>query len=149
MKWIALLLQLASFRSSLMESKVMIENAKAAAEKGKRAAMFSGVFLLALVYFLVGSILAVIELGLQVDRGQFFQFSGLFGACLILILIAAAIIGIGALAFGGAKPIQETPPREEPDLKSALEGVLVTFLTRFAAKLNEGGKKKGSDEDGA
>ena len=85
MKWITLLLQLVSFRSSLLESKVMIENAKAAAEKGKRAAMFSGVFLLAVVYFLVGSILVVVELGLQADRGEFIRLSGMLSASLFLI----------------------------------------------------------------
>ena len=93
MKWVTLLLQLVSFRSSLLESRALLENARAAAEKGKRAALFSAFFLLALVYFLVGSILTIVELGLQYDRGLGFRFTGLLLASLALILIAA-LIGI-------------------------------------------------------
>jgi len=145
MRWITLLLQLVSFRSSLLESKVMIENAKAAAEKGKRAAMFSGVFLLAVVYFLVGSILTVVELGLQADRGEFIRLSGLLGASLFLILVSALIVGAAVFFFGGVKSAPP-PLRAEPDLKAALEGVLVTFLSQMASKLKEGRAPRGHDE---
>lgn len=138
MKWITLLLQLVSFRSSLIESRAMIENAKAAAEKGKRAAMFSGVFLLALVYFLVGSILAIVELGLQVDRGEFLRLSGLLGASLFLIALSVGIVGLGALVFGGAKAPPPAPSPPAPtDLKGALEGLLVGFLSQMAGKLKD------------
>jgi len=147
MKWVTLLLQLVSFRSSLLESKAMIENAKAAAERGKRAAMFSGVFLLAVVYFLVGSILAVVELGLQVDRGEFIRVSGLLGAALFLVFVSALIVGIAVFFFGGAKAAPPPPaPRAEPDLKAALEGVLVNFLSQMAGKLKAGRRHRGSDE---
>jgi hypothetical protein len=146
MRWITLLLQLVSFRSSLLESKAMIENAKAAAEKGKRAAMFSGVFLLAVVYFLVGSILTVVELGLQADRGEFIRLSGLLGASLFLILVSALIVGAAVFFFGGVKSAPPPPPRAEPDLKAALEGVLVTFLSQMAGKLREGRAPRGHDE---
>jgi hypothetical protein len=145
MRWITLLLQLVSFRSSLLESKAMIENAKAAAEKGKRAAMFSGVFLLAVVYFLVGSILTVVELGLQADRGEFVRLSGLLSASLFLILVSALIVGAAVFFFGGVKSAAP-PPRAEPDLKAALEGVLVTFLSQMASKLKEGRAPRGHDE---
>jgi hypothetical protein len=138
MKWIALLLQLVSFRSSLLESRALLDNARAAAEKGKRAALFSAFFLLALVYFLVGSILAIVELGLQVDRAGEFYWSGLLCAALILVLISALILGIGALAARSEKkaPPPE-PPRREGDIKALLEDFLVTFLTQMAGKLKE------------
>jgi hypothetical protein len=138
MKWIALLLQLVSYRSSLLESRALLDNARAAAEKGKRAALFSAFFLLALVYFLVGSILAVVELGLQVDRGNGFYWSGLLCASLALILLAALIVAIGALASssGKAAPPPE-PPRREGDLKALLEDFMVTFLTQLAGKLKD------------
>ena len=148
MKWITLLLQLVSFRSSLVESRAMIENAKAAAEKGKRAAMFSGVFLLALIYFLVGSILLVIELGLQIDRGEFFRFSGLLGSSLVLLLISGLIVGVGALLFGGNKATLPPPPRETNEVKAALEGLAISFLSQMANKLKDGGRKGGRDESG-
>lgn len=138
MKWIALVLQLVSFRSSLLESRALLDNARAAAEKGKRAALFSAFFLLALVYFLVGSILAIVELGLQVDRGNGLYWSGLLCASLVLILIAALIVGVGALASSSGKsaPPPE-PPRKEGDLKALLEDLMVTFLTQLAGKLKD------------
>lgn len=138
MKWIALILQLVSYRSSLLESRALLDNARAAAEKGKRAALFSAFFLLALVYFLVGSILAIVELGLQVDRGNGFYWSGLLCASLVLILLAALIVGIGALASSSGKsaPPPE-PPRREADLRGLLEDFMVTFLTQLAGKLKD------------
>lgn len=138
MKWIALLLQLVSFRSSLLESRAMLDNARAAAEKGKRAALFSAFFLLALVYFLVGSILAIVELGLQVDRGNGFYWSGLLCASLVLILLAAMIVGIGVLASRSNKaPHPPEPPRPQGDMKALLEDFMVTFLTQLAGKLKD------------
>lgn len=147
MKWIALLLQLVSFRSSLLESRAMVENARAVAEKGKRAVVFSGFFLLALVYFLVGSVLAIIDLGLQVEKGEFFRFSGLLGSSVALMLLAALIVGIGVLVSGSgrAAPAPAPPPRPAaaPDVKALLEEFALTFLTRMATRLKE---KRGSDE---
>lgn len=138
MKWIALLLQLISYRSSLLESRALLDNARAAAEKGKRAALFSAFFLLALVYFLVGSILSIVELGLQMDRGQGFYWSGLLISSLALIALAALIVAIGALASSSGKsaPPPE-PPRREGDIKALLEDFMLTFLTQLAGKLKD------------
>lgn len=138
MKWIALIMQLISYRSSLLESRALLDNARAAAEKGKRAALFSAFFLLALVYFLVGSILAIVELGLQVDRGNGFYWSGLLCASLALIALAALIVGIGALASGAGKSAPPPPPpRREGDVKALFEDFLATFLTQLAGKLKD------------
>jgi hypothetical protein len=141
MKWIALLLQLVSFRSSLLESRALLENARSVAEKGKRAALFSAFFLLALVYFLVGSILAVVEIGLQVDRGLGLHFSGLLGASLALMLIAGLIVGAGALASSARKAPPEPSPRE-PDIRTMLEELLVTFLSQLTSKLKDKPEEK-------
>lgn len=138
MKWVTLLLQLISYRSSLLESRALLDNARAAAEKGKRAALFSAFFLLALVYFLVGSILAVVELGLQVDRGGGFYWSGLLCSSLALIAIAAAIVGAGALASRSGKPAPHPePPRREGDIKALFEDFVATFLVQLASKLKD------------
>lgn len=138
MKWIALIMQLISYRSSLLESRALLDNARAAAEKGKRAALFSAFFLLALVYFLVGSILAIVELGLQVDRGNGLYWSGLLCASLALIAIAALILGIGALASSAGKSAPPPPPpRRDSDVRELLEEFLASFLTQLAGKLKD------------
>lgn len=136
MRWLTLALQLISFRSRILESQVMIENAKAAAEKGKRAAIFSGFLLLALVYFIVGSILAIVEVGLQIDRGVGLGFTGLLGSALFLIFVAVCLAAIGAIV--SANPKQEEPaPQRATDPGTIVEEILVTFLTRFSEKLKD------------
>ncbi len=145
MKWIALFLQLISFRSSLLESRALLDNAKAVAEKGKRAAIFSGFVLMALVYFLVGSILAVVELGLQVDRGASFHLSGLLGAALVLLLVGGVIVGVGFLSSReGTK--EPPPPAKEKDVKDLLQAFALSFLAQLTEKLQE--KKAKKDESG-
>ena len=100
--------------------------------------MFSAFFLLALVYFLVGSILTIVELGLQYDRGLGFRFTGLLLASLALILIAALIVGVGALVSSEGKPAPPPePPRRESDLRSLLEEFAASFLTQLAQKLKD------------
>lgn len=146
MRWITLLLQVISFRSSLLESKALLENAKAAAEKGKRAAAFSGMALGASIYFFVGTVLAIIELGLQVDRGQGIHFSGLLGAALALIVLAALILfGASFILKSGEKEKEE--PREttfsDGRLKGAIEEFLLTFITQSTEKMR---KKEGAGD---
>jgi hypothetical protein len=135
MKWITLLVQLLSLRSRFFESSAMMENAMAAAERGKKAAVFSGFILLALVYFLVGSILCVVELGLQFDREGSFSITGLLVASFFFLFLAGIIVGIGALVTSNT---HVQPPKEtHSDLKVALEEVAVSFLKQLSGKLKE------------
>jgi hypothetical protein len=131
MKWITLLLQLASFRNNLLESRVVMQNARAAAEKGKRAALFGASCMAAGIFGIAGIIIGAVELGLQGDRGEFFRFSGLLGSALGLIVFCLLIISVAALLLSGDR---EPPPPPEPprsDLQAMLETAAMTFLKRI------------------
>jgi hypothetical protein len=136
MKWVTLLLQLASLRTSFLESSAMMESARAAAEKGKRAAVFSGFVFFAMVYFLTGSIVLIIELGSQWDRAGRLFFSGIVFASFFCFFLAASLVGIGALVT--AKERLAPEPEKASDLKVALEEVAVGFLKQLAKKMKEG-----------
>lgn len=144
MKWITLLLQLASFRNNLLESRVVMQNARAAAEKGKRAALFGASCMAASIFGIAGIIIGAIELGLQGDRGEFFRFSGLLGSALGLIVFCLLIISVAALALSGDK---EPPPPPEPprsDLQAMLETAAMTFLKRILEPDSGRGSREGS-----
>lgn len=135
MNWISIILQLVSFRKSMVESRVMIENAKAAAGSAKRAVLFGICCLLAVILFLAGLITGVIELGLQIDRGAFFSFSGLLGSALVFIFLGMMVIAAAALAFRApAEPEIPPPPPESPEaeLKRVGEQILLRFLQKLA-----------------
>jgi hypothetical protein len=142
MKWITLLLQLVTFRSSLLESRALVENAKAVAEKGRRAALFSGFCLLAAVYFLAGTILAVVELGLQAENGEALHWSGLLGSSLALVILAVLVVAGAYLAFRSPKAPPPPPPKPESEVKAALENFVLTFLAKLADKLKDGKPEK-------
>lgn len=139
MNWVSLLLQLVSFRKSIIESRVMIENAKAAAERGKRAALFGTSCLLAAVFFLAGVITAILELGLQVDRGEFFRFSGLLGSATAFLVLAALVVLAASMAFRGPRAVEEEeippPPMMSPEAE--LKRLGAQLILRFLSKLKE------------
>lgn len=141
MKWVTLVLQLLSVRNSFFESRAMIDGARAAAERGKRAALFSVACLVAAIYFLVGSILFVLELCLQADRGEFLRLSGLLGGSIVLMVVSALIVGAGALAFGAPKDPPAAPPRPEGDIRGLAEELVATFLGRMIDRLKDRPKK--------
>ncbi len=135
MKWATLLLQLLSLRSTFFETNGMVESARAAAEKGKRAAVFSGFAIFALFYFLAGTILLVVELGLQWDQAGRWYFSGLLFSSFFLLFLSVSILAIGALV--ASKDSAPPPPEPASDLKKALEEVAVSFLKQLSKKLKE------------
>ncbi len=135
MKWVSLILQLASLRTSFLESSAMMESAKAAAEKGKRAAVFSGFVFFAVVYFLAGSIVLIVELGSQWDREGRLFFSGVVFSSFFCFFLAACFVGVGALVT--AKETLAPEPERPSELKVALEEVAVGFLKQLSKKMKE------------
>jgi hypothetical protein len=134
MKWIILFLQLFSLRS---ESRTVIENAKAAAEKARRAALFSLYGIFAACYFLAGTILGAVEIGLQVERGEALRLSGLLCSSLALLLAALVILLAGLLFTRSSRSPSPPPPEPHGELTSAWETFLVAFLGKLAEKLKE------------
>lgn len=143
MKWLTLALQFISLRSSLIESRAIIDNAKLAAEKGKKAAVFSGLAFLAVVYFIIGSCVIVIELGSQWDKnGQLALsgtiFSGAFfvGAAFLLFLVGTWIMQKDA-SEKKKEPERVSDWSGSGPVKDALETFLVTLFQQATRKLKE------------
>ncbi|MGZ3704827.1 MAG: hypothetical protein ACXWP1_02360, partial [Bdellovibrionota bacterium] len=90
MNWISLLLQLLTLRKSIYESRSMMDHARDFAERGKRTLAAFLAAMLAALFFFSGLLVAVIELGLEIDRGNGLQYSG-------LMVSATILIGIGML----------------------------------------------------
>jgi len=144
MRWITLALQFLSLRTSLIESKAILDNAKLAAEKGKKAAVFSGFAFLAVVYFIIGSCVVVIELGSQWDRAGNFFFSGMICAGAFFILLALLLFAIGSWVMQKESVGKKTKPQDETlnwagsnAVKDAFEQFLVTLFQQATKKLKE------------
>lgn len=103
MNWLSLGLQLISMRRNFIQSREVIENARAAAEKaaekGKRAAVFGGFCAVAAIFFVTGIIVLIIELGLQADRGEFLRFSGLVGSSLAFFVLSVLLVMVGGVIY--------------------------------------------------
>lgn len=143
MRWIVLAFQLFASHRSLVESRAFLEKAKDAAEKSKKMAFFSFSFLLALIYFITGTIVAVISLGLQLDDGNGLHWNGLMWAATALVIFALMIVGAGAVVLKFPKDDEEEAPKKGPqvkdlqELKVVAEQLAVTFLTQLTKNLTE------------
>lgn len=136
MHWLTLLLQLINLRKSFHQTNAAIETAKQVAEKGKRAFLFAMALAMSTLFFFSGLLVAVIELGLQLERKDV-HFSGLMISSSVLVAIGLLILGIGAwLSRAAAKPAEPLPPPRSPGedrIKELLEVFLVSFLSKIAA----------------
>jgi hypothetical protein len=147
MGWISLFLQLLSFRRSFQESSSVVEALHGAAEKAKRFSIALVGFLFGALFLLSSFFLAVIELGLQIDRGIFPAFSGLMISASIL-----GFVGIVLVLFAAFYLSQETvtkeppkPPRSEDRVKQALEEFAIVFIQRLSRGLDPEKTKKESE----
>jgi len=142
MNWIALILQMFSFRKSLHDSQALIEAAHNMAERGKRYLASFLILTVAMLFLFSGFLLAIINLGLQLDRDGVVSFSGLMISSTILIglglLSAMASMMLGRPCNPSRpKPVDQESPRENK-IKDLLEEFLVTFLTRLMEKKAHG-----------
>lgn len=144
MKWLTLALQFLSLRTSLIESQSIIENARMAAEKGKKAALFSALAFLAVVYFIIGSCVIVIELGSQWDLKGQFNISGMIFAGAFFVFLAVLLLGFGTWVMQREKEEKKSSPKENKKswsgsgpVKDAFEQFLVTLFQQATKKLKE------------
>jgi hypothetical protein len=127
MKWITLLLQLFSLRKNFLDSQAMVEGAQVMARRGKRYAISFAALFLAGLFLFSGFLLAVIELGLQIDRGQM-SYSGLMISSTLLLAISAFF---AIVSFGLSRSPPPPPPPPPSPVKELLEEFLLSFLSRM------------------
>lgn len=105
-----------------------------AAEMGRRMALAGVCFSLAGLFLFASILVFLIDLGLQIDRGNGIIFSGLMISSLILVLISLFTIASGWLIGRDSKrhtPPPEPAPSPVSELKPLLEAVAVGFLKEF------------------
>lgn len=135
MKWVAIFLQLLSFRKNWLDSQSMVEAGQAMAEKSKRLAILLVGLFFGAIFLVAGVVIASIELGLQIEAAASLRFSGLFVSSLVLAGLGLAIVGF---AYWGSSP-ENAPTKsrapEQPDrVKDLVEECLVVFLTHLKGK---------------
>jgi hypothetical protein len=131
MKWLSLILQLALFRKNWLESRSMMEAGQAVAEKSKRVAIISAGMMFALLFFVAAILVAVIELGLQIDRGAGLHYSGLMISATIFFALGLALAATGLL-LGKRAPAKAAPPPDR--LGDLVEECISVFLAQLGAR---------------
>lgn len=120
-----------------------------AAEKGRRMAMAGALYTLAGAFVFSGLLIAIIDLGLQIDRGAGVGYSGLMFSATILMFLAlvsgfagwlagrdpAVMTAIAAAELAGAGIAADgTPLRPRNELRDVLEEIATMFLRDFLEK---------------
>jgi hypothetical protein len=146
MSWLSLLLQLLALRKGLHESRSMAETARYYAEKGKRTLAAFLAAAIAALFFFAALLVAVIELGLQIDRGSSLYYSGLMGSATILagfgLLLAGVAYGLGR-SVPAASPVPSAGSPRAERIKDLLEEFLVSFLSQLAKPREPRGRDPG------
>lgn len=147
----ALILILQSFfdHQTRMQTERFRDAGLKAAEKGRRWAIAAALLAVAAAFFFSGVLVALIDLGLQIDRQNGISFSGLMISASLLFLIAL-ILGVIA-GFAGRDPQGSTvfaasPPPPRNELRDTLEEIAVMFLKEFAQSHHQSRKKSGGAE---
>lgn len=141
MNWISLLIQIFALRKTANESHALIDAAKAMAERGKRTFVSFLVLALSALFFFSALLVAIIDLGLQIDKNGFLSYSGLMISATILSVIGLLLVML-SLLVARMEPVtvERVQPRSsarEDRIKDLLEGFLVSFLNRLGSKGNE------------
>lgn len=120
------------------QARTQAENLRAAglraAEKGRRMALAGVFFALGGAILFSALLIALIDLGLQIDRDNGIGFSGLMISSTILLIMALLAFGTGGLIGRDPKieAAAETPPAQpQSELRPLLEAVAVTLLKEF------------------
>jgi hypothetical protein len=110
-----------------------------AAEKGRRMALAGVFFALAGAFFFSGLMVALIDLGLQIDRGNGVSYSGLMLSATLIVVFGLMSVFAGWLC--GRDPVAEValrmappPPPPQSELRLLLEQIAVIFLKEFMTK---------------
>lgn len=140
MKWITLILQLVSLRKTMLESQTLIEAGQQMAARGKRYAASFLLLGLSALFLFSGILLAIIDLGLQIDRAEGVGYSGLMVSSTILLAISVLFALFSYLL--GKSEIPPPPPPPVNDRAERIKDLLEEFAVSFLSGLT---KKKDSN----
>ncbi|MDX9732162.1 MAG: hypothetical protein RBT63_10360 [Bdellovibrionales bacterium] len=142
MNAITLLIQAFFDHQARQQAEKLREAGLRAAEKGRRVALAGAFFTVSGIFFFVGLLIAVIELGLQIDRQNGIWYSGLMVSATIFLGLCLLVATIGWLvarepssdsATEGRKAPSE--PAESPgpgsEIRNLVEQIAVLFLKDF------------------
>jgi hypothetical protein len=141
MNWISLVLQLITLRRSFEEAHSVTETARHYAERGKRALVSVLVMSIAALFWFSALLIAVIELGLQIDRGNGIFYSGLMVSATILVVLGLILMGMAYLVGRGESAPPPPPPSASPRAER-IKDLLEDFLASFLRQLAKSGEKK-------
>lgn len=117
-------------KSAIDTSRDFLSNFK---ERGKDYAIAFVTFFLAALFIFAGLVLFIVELGLQIDKGLFFSFSGLMISSSLLIGTSVFFICLSLFVLREPKEKQEQKPNEQPadELKKEVYNIALMFLREF------------------
>lgn len=133
MNLLTLLLQAFFDHQARSQADRLREAGLRAAEKGRRVALAAVFLSLAAAFFFSGLLVALIDLGLQIDAGQGVGFSGLMVSASLLWLLGLISAFAGWLIARDPKapPAPEPAPRPRDELRETLEELALMFLKDF------------------
>lgn len=113
-------------------------------ERGKDYAVAFVTFFLAALFIFAGLVLFIIELGLQIDKGMFFYFSGLMISSSILIGTSVFFILISLFILKDPKEKQGQKPNDQSadELKKEVYNIALMFLREFKDNHNKSKAKE-------
>jgi hypothetical protein len=136
MKWLTLVLQLLSLKRSFADSASLAERAGELAARGRLFAVSFLMLALCALFLFSGILLALVELGLQIDRGEI-AYSGLMISSTILLAFSF-VFGLVSFLLGRSGASAPKPPPPDPRaerIKILLEELVVSFLTKLNSKV--------------
>lgn len=134
MNLLTLLLQAFFDHQARTQTERLREAGMRAAEMGRRVALGVVFLSLSAAFFFAGLMVFLIDLGLQIDRGDGVGFSGLMVSASLLFLLGLLCVLAGWLMAREPKaaPVMtERPPRPSDELRQTLEEIAVMFLKDF------------------
>ncbi len=139
-----------------LQTQNLKEAGMRAAETGRRMAIAGVFFAVAGAFVFAAVLIAVIDLGLQIDKAHTVSFSGLMVSSLVLIAIGVFAGFCGWLSGRETKAlavVAPPPPTEtfKGELRPLLEAVAVSFLREFLENQNRkhGQQKADLNDEGS
>lgn len=149
MNWISLLLQLMTLRKGIHESRSMVDAAREYAERGKRTLTAFLFGFLAALFFFAGLCVAVIDLGLQIDRDAGVHYSGLMVSATIFVFIGLLHLLVAwLLARTNVAPAAAAHRDPENPRAERVKDVLEEFLVRFISQLGKRSDRRDPPSEG-
>lgn len=141
MNLLSMLAQIFFDHQARLQADRLREAGLRAAERGRQMAIAGALFTVMGAFVFSGLLVAIIDLGLQIDRHDGLTFSGLMVSASLLILLGL-ISGFSGWLIGReprevATAAPPPPPRPESELKGLLEELAVMFLKDFTQSQRE------------